>query len=214
MSMASEREYVDYIVVDGTRMTINGTRALLDAERERCFDVPVRQAPVKDEVASSLRADRLTDTEKYALNASDYDLEHPLEDSRIRNAFQYYTYYLSGIASNIALVLDCKRKHTHFKNELDVMYERIYAASLDRHGKDMGGNDRMRKSWMVSHYPALTEIRDLYHGFLDEVDIEADKLDRRQAILSRCLTGIENDAKMRGEFAFNPQDRAMRGTRR
>lgn len=210
-SDGSMSEGIDYVIIDGTAMSVNSVRATLDLERQRCFDVPVRQRPVKDEASAALHKGALSDTDRYAMNNSEYDLDNPLDDSRIRNAFQYYTYYLSGIASNIALVLDCKRRAVRVKSDLDVMYERYYAYALDRHGKDMGSNDRMRKSWMYKHYPALSEIRDLYSGFLDEVNIEADKLDRKQTILSRCLTGVENDAKMRGEFAFgNAQDKAAR----
>lgn len=208
----SDIEGRDFIVVDGHRLRPNGIRQRFADMRSEIFDQPIRQVPVKHESDYTLHPESLSATDRYTLDTSCYDLDTPTSDTRIKNAFQYYTYLLSGIGHNISKLTGKKRKIQQTYNEVDLQYQRQYAYALDRYGrKSMGSSQEERSAWMRNRYPALCEIRDLCKGFLEEVDIEYDRLDVMQQVTSRCITGIENDTKMRGEYAWgNPQDKISR----
>lgn len=202
----------DYILINGHKIRPNGLRERFAILREQVFDQDVRQVPVKRESDYALHPDRLSETDRYTMDTACYDLDTPTSDNRIRNQFQYFTYLLSGIGHNISKLVSKKRMIQQTYNEIEMLYQERYSYALDRYGKKaMGGNTDERKAWMRKTYPALCESRELCIGFLSEMDIEYERLDVQQQITSRCITGMENDVRMRGEYAWgNPQDKLSR----
>lgn len=207
-------EFVDYVNIDGDIVTPNSLRSRFDLLRKKIFDMPIKQVPIKKESEYTLHPERLAADEIFDLNHQPYNLDSPTSDNRVKNPFQYYTYLLSGTNNNLVIVLNHKRKILRMSNEINVIYSQLYADCLKVYGngaQGMGSNDKTRNAWMHNHFPALMETKQLIEGFLEEIEIEADKLEQRQVIISRCLTGIENDTRMRGEYAWsNPTDKANR----
>lgn len=207
-----EIENRDYVMQDGRTIRPDGIRARFDALRPQIFDRKVSQRPVKQESDYAVGTKGMSAEQLYSLNNSEYNFDTPTSDRRIKNPFQYYTYMLSGIGTNISVLLAKKRQIQRCANDIEVTYQTLYADAIGVYGKkEMGANQDERKAWMRRKYPALVEVRELYVGFLGEIDIEYDNLDMKQQIVSRCITGIENDVKMRGEYAWgNASDKASR----
>lgn len=205
-------EWRDYIYLDGKPVTPDSVNQLFDNIRKDVFDQPIRQVPVKRESEYALHPDRLSQSERYQLDTECYDLDTPTSDTRVRNQFQYFTYMLSGIGHNISKLSSRKRQVIAMRNEIESLYRRRYAQSLAKIGrKAMGSNADERDAWMRQQYPALCDIRDAADGMMQEVDCESERLDEMQQIVSRCITGMENDVRMRGEYAWgNAQDKLNR----
>lgn len=197
--------------VDGRPLTPAAVASRFDAIRKDVFDQPIKQVPVKRESEYALHPDRLTASERYVLDTSCYDLDTPTSDDRVRNQFQYFTYLLVGIGHNISRLSAKRRVVIGMRSQVEAQYRRRYAQTLTAIGrKAMGASGDERDAYMRDHYPALCDIRDMCNGMMDEMDCECDRLDAMQQIASRCITGLDNDARMRGEYVWNPQDKASR----
>ena len=205
-------EWRDYIYIDGRPITPASLASRLDSIRKDVFDQPVRQGPVKRESEYALHPERLSSSERYMLDTSCYDLSTPTSDQRVRNQFQYFTYMLSGIGHNISKLSAKRRVVIGLRNQVELQYRRRYAQTITDVGrKAMGSSGDERDAYMRSHYPALCDIHDMCDGMLQAMDCEYERLDEMQQIVSRCITGMENDARMRGEYAWgNPQDKLSR----
>jgi hypothetical protein len=205
----SAMEWRDYVYIGNRAMTPDALRRRFDAIRDDVFDQPIRQVPVKRESQYALHPNRLSDSERYRMDTACYDLDTPTSDDRVRNQFQYFTYMLSGIGHNISKLAAKRRTVIGLRNEVESLYRRRYAQSLSELGrKGMGSNADERDAWMRTQYPALCDIRDMCDGMSQEIDCEYERLDEMQQIVSRCITGMEQDVRMRGEYAWgNAQDK-------
>ena len=193
--------YRDFIMINGISKTPGNVTGEIEAFRERYFDLPLESYPITSESdAIGTLNRRMTATERAMLDASPYDLENPMSDARIRNKFQYYEHLLAALSSNISSLLQGKRTMMSRKTFVDNLYDSEYSRCLDSYGREMGTTDKAREAWFRSKYPALCEIRRLYRGILDEIDVEKERLDYLQSLASRRLTAEEDSVKVSGGF--------------
>lgn len=209
----NDLEWRDYIFYNDDFLYPSSLQEKFKAIRLKVFDLPIRQTPIKRESDYVIHPDQLSESEKYRLNHEEYDLDTPTADNRIHNQFQYFTYLLNGIGNSISVLDRERRAITQMKNDVEEQYQRQLSYAFMTYGKGsikdghIGTSKEERDIWMRATYPALCAIRSLCKGFLEEMSIEYDRLKVMQDTASRSLTGLDQDAKMRGEYVWNPQDR-------
>ena len=191
-----ENLYINFVAVKGQGyMTPSNVSGYFDNVRSRVFDLPLEQKPIIKESDFALQPDKLTETEKMYLDEMLYDLDDPQQDKRIRSKNEYYEYTLLAIRTNINTLLSAKRKIAEEYSEIAMRYNKIYSAALEKYGASMGKNDSMRNSWMFKHFPALTEIKEMYENFLEEFGIEQSRLEAYQQTTSRALAAYQDEAR-------------------
>lgn len=193
--------YRDYIMLDGQRVTPDGVRAQFDLLRGQCMDLPLRVPPIVSESSRSLMARDLTENERYALDVAEYNLEDPNSDERIKNEFQYLEHMMRGISSNQSVLMRRYRVISKQANDVSILWNKTF--SQVREGttepdKVMGKSEAAKVAWFNMRYPCIDEIRQLYKGMLDEMDIEKERLATLYAAVSRSLTAVQDDYQVRG----------------
>lgn len=196
-------DYVDFIPTKNGSLTLNQVEGLFDVYRAKYFDLPLRQAPIIKESERFASVSTLSESEKAAMDTAYYNLEDPTLDSRMKGKYEIYENTLLAVRSNINTVLAGKRKITEDTNEINRLYDRVFSVAFAEHGKAMGSSQDARKAWMRNRFPALVDIKDAYNDFLDEFDIEVNRLELFMQATSRALASYQDDARAKaahGEY--------------
>lgn len=199
----SEIENVDYVLMNGQQMTPNNVRGRLDTYRKQYFDRPLVAAPIIRESERVIHPERLTETEKYQLDNSNYDLKRGAAgDKRFMTEFDYYGALLRAVEDNADAVFQLKRRIYRTYAAVHSLYGQIFNFCLSEYGSSMGKNQPERVSWFQEKYPALYQIDELYDSFLDEIDIELDRWKEFSKSASRMLSSAELSYQATGRL-FN-----------
>lgn len=188
-------DYVDFIPTKTGALTLSQVEGMFEVYREKYFDLPLRQAPIISESERYEAVATLSDAEKQNMDNAYYNLEDPILDKRMKGKYEIYENTLLAVRSNVSTVLTGKRKITEASNEINRLYDRVFAVALSEHGKAMGNSEQARKAWMRNRFPALANIKDAYNDFLDEFDIEVERLELFMQATSRALASYQDDAK-------------------
>lgn len=196
-----EALYRDYIMLDGRRITPDGVRAQFDLLREQCMDLPLRVSPITSESARALDPRSLSENDRYALDVAEYDLDDPNSDERIKNEFQYCEHMMRGIVSNQSVLMKRFRFVTKQANDIDILWKRLFwqtREQMENPDAVMGKSENAKVAWFNMNYPCIEEIRQLYKGMLDEMEIEKERLQTLYSAISRSLTAVQADYQVRG----------------
>lgn len=193
--------YRDYIMLDGRRITPDGVRAQFDLLREQCMDLPLRVSPITSESSRALDPRSLSENDRYALDVAEYDLDDPNSDERIKNEFQYCEHMMRGVANNQSVLMRRCRAITKQANDIDILWKRLFwqtREQMENPDSVMGKSENAKIAWFNMTYPCLEEIRQLYKGMLEEMDIEKERLQTLYSAISRSLTAVQDDYQARG----------------
>lgn len=198
---SQEALYKDYIMIDGRKVTPDGIRAQFDLLRAQCMDLPLRVAPVTRESSRVIDPSGLSENERYGLDVGEYNLDDPNSDERIKNEFQYCEHMMRGIANNQSVLMKRCRVVTRQANDIDILWKRLFSqvrSEMENPDAVMGKSENAKVAWFNMNYPCLDEIRQLYKGMLDEMDIEKERLQTLYSAVSRSLTAVQDDYQVRG----------------
>lgn len=185
-------ENKDYVSLNGLQLTPDNVRGRFIEYRETYFDRPLVAKPIVRESERVIHPERLTDTERYQLDHSDYDLENgAVGDSRFRTEFDYYGALIRAAEDNADAVFQLKRNIYATYAAVHATYNQTYNFCMTTHKADMGANAAAREAWFQEHYPALCTVDGLYSSFLDEIEIELDRWREFSKSASRMLTTAE-----------------------
>lgn len=199
----SDIENVDYVLVNGQKMTPDNVRGRLDTYRRQYFDRDIVAAPIVRESERVLHPERLTETERYQLDNANYDLKRGAAgDKRFMTEFDYYGALLRAVEDNADAVFTLKRRIYRTYAAVHSLYGQIFNFCLTTHGADMGRNQQDRTAWFQEKYPALCQVDELYDTFLDEIEIELDRWKEFSKSASRMLSSAELSYQATGRL-FN-----------
>lgn len=194
-------ENVDYVVVNGVRMTPDNVRGRFQDYRKKNFDLPLVAAPIVRESERAINAGKLTETQRYQLDHSNYDLSRgAVGDSRFLTEFDYYAALIRAAEDNAFAVSRLKRNIHATYTVVHALYGKVYSFCLLDRGKEMGSNSESRRAWFQANYPALYAIDSLYSDFIDEIDIELDRWQEYARGASRMLSAAEMSYSATGRF--------------
>lgn len=201
--MATRIENVDYVLMKGQEMTPDNVRGRLERYRKQYFDRPLVAKPIVRESERVIRPERLTDTERDALDNSNYDLDRgAVGDRRFMTEFDYYGALIRATEDNADAVFQLKRRIYQTYAVVHSTYGQVFNFCLTEFGSEMGKNAQDRQAWFQDRYPALYEIDELYDSFLDEIEIELDRWKEFSKSASRMLTTAELSYQATGRL-FN-----------
>lgn len=199
----AEIENVDYVLVNGQKMTPDNVRGRLARYRNEYFDRDLVAKPIVRESDRVIHPEKLTDTERYQLDNSNYDLKRGAAgDRRFMTEFDYYGALIRATEDNADAVFQLKRRIYATYAVVHSLYGQIFNLCLTTKSAVMGKNAADRAAWFQEHYPALYMIDELYDNFLDEIEIELERWREFSKSASRMLTTAELSYQATGRL-FN-----------
>lgn len=200
--MSDGVENVDYVIINGHRLTPANVEGSIAELRKKNFDLPLVALPIVRESARVIRPEDLTESEREALDNMVYDLSRgQVGDRRFHTEFDYYSALIRATEDNADKVSILKRKVYATYAAVHAKYGKVYNYCIMEHGqKHMGANAEERKAWFQDKYPALCEIDEMYDNFFDEVTIELERWQDFAKSASRGLSSTELSYQASGKL--------------
>lgn len=199
----AELENVDYVDVNGQKMTPDNVRGRLARYRTEYFDRDLVAKPIVRESERMLHPERLTETERYQLDNSNYDLKRGAAgDKRFMTEFDYYGALIRATEDNADAIFQLKRRIYATYAVVHSIYTQTFNLCLTTKSDAMGRSAADKTAWFQEHYPALYKIDELYDTFLDEIEIELERWREFSKSASRMLTTAELSYQATGRL-FN-----------
>ena len=203
----TEQKFVDYIVIDHEKVTPDQLDGRFTALRKDYFEREFIAAPIipPSRNMSERELNRMSATERYQRDMSDYSFEGGRNaDNRFLTEFDYYAALIRAAEDNADAVYTLKRNITRLSHIVDAQYSDIYNRCLSEEGRtNMGSNAEERRAWFNVTYPALTKIKMMYDDFIEEIDIELQRLDAFSKAASRSLSALELGYQATGRLYNN-----------
>lgn len=195
-------ENVDYVVINGRRLTPSHVEGSIAELRRKNFDLELVALPIVRESDRVIRPEDLTETERERLNNMVYDLSRgQVGDRRFHTEFDFYSALIRATEDNADKVAVLKRKVYAAYAAVNAKYGKLYNYCIVEHGlKEMGSNTEERHAWFQDKYPALAEINTMYDDFLGEVTIELERWQDFAKSASRGLSSTELSYQASGKL--------------
>ena len=190
---------VDYVEIRGSVYTPEKLEGYIDTRRSDYFDRPLIATPIVSESARDIRADKLTETQRYALDTSPYEFNDTIGEKRFKTEFDYYSALMRAIQSNLDSIYLLKRSTAAQLRYVEATYAELYDDMLCTN-HDMGRNDKERRAAFRRRYPALVKCRQLLSDFYEEITIEEERLASFNQSASRLITSTESSYAAQGKM--------------
>ena len=190
---------VDYVEIRGSVYTPEKLEGYIDTRRSDYFDRPLIATPIVSEADRDIRADKLTETQRYALDTSPYEFNDTIGEKRFKTEFDYYSALMRAIQSNLDSIYLLKRSTAAQLRYVEATYAELYDDMLCTN-HDMGRNDKERRAAFRRRYPALVKCRQLLSDFYEEITIEEERLASFNQSASRLITSTESSYAAQGKM--------------
>lgn len=199
-----EMQYEDYVTINDTNLYMikpSLVAARFEQFRNEYFDQELEATPIVSAVNDQLRPERYSATEQEQLNYAPYDFENSVDEPRFKNDFDFYAGTLRAVQINANRVGQLRRLITQEYYVVHAQYTHLYSECVLKYGsKALGSNTEERKAWFRSRYRALADIDELYSNFLDEIEIETERLQTFGSYSSRALSATEASYRAQGKL--------------
>lgn len=204
-SIDEQVEYVDFIYIDGSKITPERLAGSIKNRREIYFNLDLIATPIVAESKKVIRPERYTADELRQMDTAPYTLKGGVSaEKRFRTEFDYYAALIRACEDNADKIAILKRQIVQTYNLVHAMYVTQFDTCLNTYGKQvMGNSDAERHAWFHGRYPALFNIDTMLEGFLDEVDIELERWGQFAKAASRGLSATELSYHASGKLYTN-----------
>lgn len=190
---------VDYVEIKGATYTPEKLEGYIETRRKDYFDRPFIATPIVSEADRDIRANKLTETQRYALDTSPYEFDDTIGEKRFKTEFDYYSALMRAIQSNLDSVYLLKRGTVAQLRYLEATYAELYDDMLSNN-PNMWRNDKERRAAFRKHYPALVKCCQLLEDFFEEIVIEEQRLASFNQSASRLITSTESSYAAQGKM--------------